>query len=88
MLPDEFAALARAKDYIRMVRDGTFKQNKDKHGKGHNASSHQDEQSMSSTTVDMKNKGGEYDDSFIDSKITTTSTIKMMLDKKNSPVRS
>lgn len=85
MLPDEFGALARAKEQIQMVKKGTLKL-KDYKDKHHNRIStatkgSSPDQANSNVTVDMKGKGEEYDYSYISSKITPTSTIKVIQDK-------
>ncbi|XP_063702808.1 testis-specific serine/threonine-protein kinase 1-like [Culicoides brevitarsis] len=81
LLPDEFGALIKAKEHIQMVKNGTLKLKniRDHHPDISNdvEKARKEEQTASNTTVDMKTKG--Y--SFIESKITPTSTIKLMQDK-------
>lgn len=84
MLPDEFAALTRAKEQIQLLKNGKLKKKDIHHGNGSDAAHSLDKQNDSNATFDMKGKTEEYayDDCFLDSNITPTSTIKMIQDNK------
>lgn len=95
MNSDEFAALAKAREQTRKLKDGTIKlefstkektseSNKQK-GTGNTKSD--DEPHVSSTTIQMKNERNSYEHP-LPSKITATSTIKLLQEKGKSSLRS
>lgn len=93
MNSDEFAALAKARELTRKLKDGTIKLHISSKEKTSESSKEKgntktdDEQHVSSNTIQMKNERNSYEHP-LQSKITTTSTIKLLEDKRKSSLRS